>query len=47
MRLLLDTHVFLWLDPFDRLLVSQAFCEQTAIVSRAPAFDDYAVRRIW
>jgi PIN domain nuclease of toxin-antitoxin system len=34
-------------DPFDRLLVSQALCEDMAIVSADTAFDDYSVKRIW
>jgi PIN domain nuclease of toxin-antitoxin system len=52
MRLLLDTHSFLWLpfhhrDPFDRLLVAQAMVEQIPIVSADTAFDAYGVRRLW
>lgn len=34
-------------DPFDRLLVSQAMCEEMAIVTRDPAFDAYPVKRVW
>lgn len=34
-------------DPFDRLLVAQARHEAFAILSADPAFDDYAVTRIW
>ena len=34
-------------DPFDRMLVSQALHERLAIVGADPAFDRYAVRRIW
>jgi PIN domain nuclease of toxin-antitoxin system len=34
-------------DPFDRLLIAQAMVEQIAIVSIDPAFDAYAVSRLW
>ncbi|MGH9165957.1 MAG: type II toxin-antitoxin system VapC family toxin [Acidimicrobiales bacterium] len=34
-------------DPFDRLLVAQAVCEQATIVSADPTFDRYQVSRIW
>lgn len=34
-------------DPFDRLLVAQAFCEGATIVSADPVFDGYRVGRIW
>jgi PIN domain nuclease of toxin-antitoxin system len=34
-------------DPFDRLLVSQAICEQVPIVSSDVMFDRYPVNRIW
>jgi PIN domain nuclease of toxin-antitoxin system len=34
-------------DPFDRLLIAQAMVEQIAIVSIDPAFDAYAVKRLW
>lgn len=34
-------------DPFDRLLVAQARFEALPILSRDPAFDAYAVERIW
>jgi len=51
-RLLLDTHAFLWLifddrDPFDRLLVAQAISEQMPLVSVDPALDAYPVTRLW
>jgi len=58
MRLLLDTHTFLWFidgnplpfhhrDPFDRLLIAQATAEQMPIVSAGAAFDAYGVTRLW
>ena len=34
-------------DPFDRLLIAQALCEDISIVSADRAFDRYNVRRIW
>ncbi len=34
-------------DPFDRLLVAQAMEEQMPILSADPAFDAYAIRRLW
>lgn len=34
-------------DPFDRLLVGQALCEQATIVSADDVFDRYGVRRVW
>ena len=34
-------------DPFDRLLVAQAFVERLAVVGSDTAFDAYAVRRFW
>lgn len=51
MRLLLDTHAFLWLilddrDLFERLLVAQATCEETPLVSADPALDAYPVTRL-
>ena len=34
-------------DPFDRLIIAQGQVEDIPIQSRDPAFDDYAVRRLW
>jgi PIN domain nuclease of toxin-antitoxin system len=34
-------------DPFDRLLVSQAFTEDAALVSRDAAFEPYDVTLVW
>ena len=34
-------------DPFDRLLVAQALCEQISIVSADQQFDAYAVTGVW
>ena len=34
-------------DPFDRLLIAQAHVEQMPIVSGDPAFDAYAIKRLW
>jgi PIN domain nuclease of toxin-antitoxin system len=34
-------------DPFDRLLAAQALLGELTLVSADPAFDPYAVRRLW
>ncbi|MBA4380578.1 MAG: PIN domain nuclease, partial [Anaerolinea sp.] len=34
-------------DPFDRLIAVQAKIEKMPLVSADPAFDAYAVKRIW
>jgi PIN domain nuclease of toxin-antitoxin system len=34
-------------DPFDRLLVSQARCEDLTLVTNDPAFRRYEVRTLW
>ena len=34
-------------DPFDRMLIAQAICEDLAILGLDTAFDDYPVTRIW
>lgn len=34
-------------DPFDRLIIAQGQAESLPILSRDPAFDDYAIRRLW
>jgi len=34
-------------DPFDRMLVSQALCDDITLVSRERVFDTYGVRRAW
>ena len=34
-------------DPFDRLLIAQAQVEQIPLISVDPAFDSYAVHRLW
>jgi PIN domain nuclease of toxin-antitoxin system len=34
-------------DPFDRMLVAQALCENIAIVSADAQLDAYGVQRIW
>ena len=57
MRLLLDTHAFLWwLDgntrapptsPLDRMLAAQAQIERVAIISNDAVFDQYGVVRRW
>jgi PIN domain nuclease of toxin-antitoxin system len=33
--------------PFDRLILAQGQVEDIPILSRDPAFDDYAIRRLW
>ena len=52
MRLLLDTHAFIWLpfhhrDPFDRLLIAQAIAEGLPLVSQDGWFDAYPIQRLW
>ena len=49
MRLLLDTHAFIWWDsdPFDRLLVAQAATENASLVTHDPALARYPVTIIW
>jgi len=44
MRVLLDTHVFLW---WQRLLAAQALDEDRGVVSADPVFGKYGVKRIW
>ena len=34
-------------DPFDRMLVAQAMCEDLTLVSRDKVLADYAVRVLW
>ncbi|TCS16030.1 type II toxin-antitoxin system VapC family toxin [Caulobacter sp. BK020] len=34
-------------DPFDRLLIAQAFVEDMLLVSNEAAFDGYGVSRLW
>jgi PIN domain nuclease of toxin-antitoxin system len=34
-------------DPFDRLIIAQAFVEDFTIVSNDQVFDSYGVKRIW
>ena len=34
-------------DPFDRMLISQAFFSDLALVSNETVFDRYGVRRFW
>ncbi len=34
-------------DPFDRLLIAQAMCENIPIVSADSMFDPYPVSRLW
>lgn len=34
-------------DPFDRLLIAQAMAEGMPILSADPAFDAYAIERLW
>jgi PIN domain nuclease of toxin-antitoxin system len=38
---------FLHRDPFDRLIIAQAMVEGIPLLSRDPAFDEYAVTRVW
>jgi PIN domain nuclease of toxin-antitoxin system len=39
--------LLLIIDPFDRLIISQAMVEQMAVVSCDSAIDAYPVTRIW
>ena len=34
-------------DPFDRMLVAQALCEQIAVVNADAQLDAYGIARIW
>jgi PIN domain nuclease of toxin-antitoxin system len=34
-------------DPFDRLLIAQAAVERLSVLTVDPAFDAYAVERLW
>lgn len=34
-------------DPFDRMLISQAVCENMAVLSRDPVFSDYPIQIEW
>ena len=43
----LTTLPFYHKDPFDRLIIAQGQAEDIPILSRDPAFDDYAIRRLW
>jgi PIN domain nuclease of toxin-antitoxin system len=57
-KLLLDTHTFLWWlsspnqlplhhrDPFDRILIAQAQLERATLVTRDPQFPAYNLPQI-
>ena len=59
MKLLLDTHAFIWLhsaphklslhhkDPFDRLLIAQANVEKAVLVSKDAIMAKYHVQTLW
>jgi PIN domain nuclease of toxin-antitoxin system len=34
-------------DPFDRLLVAQALCDDLTLVSRDASLDAYGIKRLW
>lgn len=34
-------------DPFDRLIIANAICQNLNIISKDDAFDNYNVKRIW
>ena len=34
-------------DPFDRMLIAQAFSEDLVLISNETLFDRYGVRRLW
>jgi len=44
---ILTTLPFYHKDPFDRLIIAQGQAENIPILSRDPALDDYAIRRLW
>ncbi len=50
---LIDTHALLWYlpdhhkDPFDRLIVAQAKCENLAIITRDAIIPKYDVKTVW
>jgi PIN domain nuclease of toxin-antitoxin system len=58
-RLLLDTHAFIWWfsaqgklpsyhkDPFDRLLIAQAIAEDVALISSDHQLIQYPAKIIW
>ena len=43
----LTTLPFYHKDPFDRVIIAQGQAENIPILSRDPAFDDYAIRPLW
>jgi PIN domain nuclease of toxin-antitoxin system len=43
----LTTLPFYHKDPFNRLIIAQGQAEDIPIPSRDPAFDEYAIRRLW
>ena len=34
-------------DPFDRMLIAQALCEDLTIIGKDEVFDHYKVKRLW
>jgi len=34
-------------DPFDRMLIAQAMCEDLTVVGKDEVFDQYQVKRLW
>ena len=46
MKYLLDTHT-IHRDPFDRLLISLAQCENLTIITRDTIIPKYDVRTVW
>ena len=34
-------------DPFDRMLIAQALCEDLTIIGKDEVFDQYKVERLW
>ncbi len=34
-------------DPFDRMIIAQALCEELTVVGKDEVFDKYNVKRIW
>ena len=53
MKLLLDTHAFIWWDsepdkdPFDRIIVAQAKCERLSLLTHDAMISNYPVSGEW
>ena len=47
MKILLDTHTFLWFIAGDALMIAQAIQEGMALITKDQAFDEYNVQVAW